>query len=132
MSEPEAAVVRAFFEHLDAGRLDDSLALLHPDIVIVVPPSMSAEPDTYRGLRGAQHYMDGFQGLMEDVRFAPRTIVVEDGRLLAEFTLSARGSHSGIEITQAGVGVIWVEDERIIRIESYPDLDTARAETRGR
>ena len=132
MSEPEAAVVRAFFEHLDAGRLDDSLALLHPDIVIVVPPSMSAEPDTYRGLRGAQHYMDGFQGLMEDVRFAPRTIVEEDGRLLAEFTLSARGSHSGIEITQAGVGVIWVEDERIIRIESYPDLDTARAETRGR
>ncbi len=127
-----APLVREFFELLDAGRLDDSIALLHPDVVIVVPPSMSAEPDTYTGMDGAQRYMDGFQGFVEDVRFAPSAIHEEDGRLIAEFTLSGRGSQSGIEITQAGVGVIWVEDGRIIRIEPYPDLDTARAETRGR
>jgi ketosteroid isomerase-like protein len=132
MAGERERVVRRFFEHLNAGRLDDSLALLHPDIVIVVPPSMSAEPDTYEGLEGANRYMDGFQGLVDEVHFAPSTIVEEDGRLLVEFTLGGRGAQSGIELTQPGAGVIWVEDDLIIRIESHPDLDTARSAARGR
>jgi len=125
-------VVQELFGRLAAGRLDDSLALLHPDVVIVIPPSMSAEPDTYTGLEGAQRYMDGFTGLMDEVRFVPSTIVEEDGRVLVEFTLAGRGAHSGIEATQQAAGVIWVEDGLITRIESHPDLDTARSATRGR
>jgi ketosteroid isomerase-like protein len=132
MAGEREKVVQEFFEHLNAGRLDDSLALLHPDIVIVVPPSLSAEPDTYERLEGAQRYMDGFQGLVDGVYFSPSTIVEEDGRLLVEFTLGGRGAQSGIELTQLAAGVIWVEDDLIIRIETYPDLDTARSEARGR
>ena len=125
-------MVRELFERLAAGRLDDSLALLHPDVVIVIPPSMSAEPDTYTGLEGAQRYMDGFTGLMDEVRFVPSTIVEEDGRVLVEFTLAGRGAQSGIEATQHAAGVLWVEDGLITRIESHPDLDTARSAARGR
>jgi ketosteroid isomerase-like protein len=132
MAGERETVLRRFFEHLNDGRLDDSFALLHPDIVIVVPPSMSAEPDTYEGLEGAQRYMDGFQELVDDVHFAPGTIVEEDGRLLVEFTLGGRGARSGLELTQPGAGVIWVDDDLITRIESHPDLDTARSAARGR
>jgi ketosteroid isomerase-like protein len=98
----------------------------------VVPPSMSAEPDTYEGPDGAQRYMDGFQGLVDGVYFSTGTIVKEEGRLIVEFTLGGRGAQSGIELTQPGAAAIWVKDDLIVRIESYPDLDTARAETRGR
>ncbi len=132
MAGEREKLVRRFFEHLNAGRLDDSLALMHPDIVIVVPPSLSAEPDTYEGLEGAQRYMDGFQGLVEQVYFAPGTIVEEEGRLLVEFTLGGRGAQSGIDLTQLATGVIWMEDDLILRIETHPDLDTARAAARGR
>lgn len=132
MAGARETVVREFFEHLNAGRLDDSLALLHPDIVIVVPPSMSAEPDTYEGLEGAQRYMDGFQGLVDQVRFAPSEIVEEEGYVLVEFTLAGRGAQSGIELAQPGAGAIWVEGDRIVRIESHPDMDIARSEARSR
>jgi ketosteroid isomerase-like protein len=125
-------VVRDFFTHLSAGRLDDSLALLADEIVIVVPPSMSAEPDRYEGLEGAQRYMDGFQGLVDDVRFAPGEIFEEEGRVMAEMTLAGRGSQSGIEVRQPAVAVIWVEGDRVTRIETYPDIGTARSATRGR
>jgi ketosteroid isomerase-like protein len=132
MAGERETVVREFFTHLDAGRLDDSLALLREDIVIVVPPSMSAEPDTYEGLEGAQRYMDGFQGSVDQVRFVPGEIVEEHGRVLVEMTLAGRGARSGIEIRQASAGAIWVEGDRITRIETYPDMDTARSESRGR
>ena len=125
-------VVREFFVHLNAGRLDDSLALLHPEIVIVVPPSMSAEPDTYEGLEGAQRYMDGFQGLVDEVRFAPSAIFEEEGHVLVNFTLVGRGARSGIELAQHAAVVIWVEGDRILRIESHPDMDTARSAARSR
>jgi ketosteroid isomerase-like protein len=125
-------VVREFFTYLDGGRLDDSLKMLRHDIVIVVPPSMSAEPDRYEGLEGAQRYMDGFQGLVDEVRFAPGEIAEEDGRVLAEMTLAGRGAQSGIEVTQAAIAVIWVDGDLITRIETYPDKDVARSETRGR
>jgi ketosteroid isomerase-like protein len=132
MASEREAVVRGFFEHLNAGRLDESLALLDPGIVIVVPPSQSAEPDTYEGLEGAQRYMDGFQGLVDEVRFVPRLIAEEDERVFVEFTLAGRGARSGIELSQPSAGVIWVEGDRIVRIESHPDMDTARSEARGR
>jgi ketosteroid isomerase-like protein len=125
-------VVREFFTYLDGGRLDDSLKMLRHDIVIVVPPSMSAEPDRYEGLEGAQRYMDGFQGLVDEVRFAPGEIAEEDGRVLAEMTLAGRGAQSGIEVTQAAIAVSWVDGDLITRIETYPDKDVARSETRGR
>ena len=132
MTGEGANVVREFFTHLAAGRLDESLALLGEDIVIVIPPSMSAEPDTYEGLEGAQRYMDGFQGLVDEVRFAPGEIVEEDSRVLVDMTLAGRGAQSGIEVRQPVTAVIWVEGDRITRIESYPDMDTARSESRGR
>ena len=44
--------------------------------------------------------MDGFQGLVDDVRFAPGEIVEEDGRVLVEMTLAGRGAQSGIEVRQ--------------------------------
>ena len=132
MAGERETVVREFFTHLDAGRLDDSLALLDPDVVIVVPPSMSAEPDTYEGLEGAQRYMDGFQDLVDEVRFTPATILEEEGHVIVEFTLTGRGAQSGIELAQAGAGAIWVEGDRIVRIETHPDVDTARSEARSR
>ena len=54
-----------------ATSLDGALELLSEDFVVVVPPSMSAEPDVYEGHAGAIRYFQGFDGLIEDVRFEP-------------------------------------------------------------
>jgi ketosteroid isomerase-like protein len=127
MAPSDVDVVRALFERLRQDRLEDALELLSDDFVAVIPPSMSAEPDVYEGLDGARRYMEGFQGLIDAVRFEPTDLFEEDGRVIAIFRLSGRGVSSGIELEQRGVGALWVREGKIARIEAHPDLETARS-----
>ena len=39
------------------------------NIVIEIPPELSAEPDTYQGHDGVRRYFAGFDGMIEDVRY---------------------------------------------------------------
>ncbi len=73
MSESPAAVVRELFRRINSGDTESALELMAPDVLLVVPPDASAEPDTYEGHDGARRYFAGFDGVLEEVRFdAPR------------------------------------------------------------
>ncbi len=119
-------MVNVLLEAFATGRTDDLLAVLSDDVVIVIPPSVSAEPDVYEGHAGARHYIAGFDGLMDDVRFEADEILEEDGRVLVVMQLAGRGVRSGIDLGQPAVAVIEVRDGKIARIEAHPDLESAR------
>jgi len=68
MSEANVEVVRRLFELYAGGGIEPTLELMDEGIVIVIPPEMSAEPDTYRGHEGVRRYFAGFEGMLEDVR----------------------------------------------------------------
>ena len=52
MSHESEQIVRQAFEAFNSERIDRILALTHADFEAVVPPELSAEPDTYRGHDG--------------------------------------------------------------------------------
>jgi len=52
MSEGDVARARAALAAFGTGDLDRLVRQFHPDFVGVVPPELSAEPDTYRGHAG--------------------------------------------------------------------------------
>jgi len=127
----DAAVVRALFERFTAGEMDGAFELISEDIVVVVPASMSAEPDVYEGHEGVLRYLRGFDDTIENVRFEPRRFSEENGLLIVEMRLSGRGVTSGIEVGVPSATVVWVEDGRVTRLEPLPDLDTARERARA-
>jgi ketosteroid isomerase-like protein len=126
MSEGNVEVVRQLFERYASGGIEAALEVMDENIVIVIPPEVSAEPDTYRGHEGARRYFAGFEGMLEDVRYEAFELIPEGSHVLARARLAGRGVSSGLEVElQTGV-VHTVEGGKITRIVPYPDLAAAR------
>ncbi len=119
-------MVRELFERFNSGDPDSVIELLTEDFVAEVPPSMSAEPDVYEGRDGALRYLQGFEGLMEDVRFEPVKFHEHADTPIVEILLVGRGATSGIEVAQRAVVIVWTEEGRVKRMEPFPDLEAAR------
>lgn len=127
MSQDDLDAVRRGFEAMNAGR-EQAARLVHPEFEMVTTAEYAAEPDTYSGADGVRRWFAGFDGVMDDVSFELRGL--EDagkGRVIVEFTLSARGTSTGLEAAQEAVAVAFLRDRRIARLEFHTDVEAARA-----
>jgi ketosteroid isomerase-like protein len=131
MAGSRAEIVRELFERFYSGGVDNAVELLADDFVLTVPPSMSAEPDEYEGLEGARRYFEGFDGMIEDLSFELVEIEEHGEVAIAWMRFRGRGVSSGIEVEQYAAVVNLVEDGKVVRMESHPDMETARAVARS-
>ena len=58
MSQEDVELLQEVLEALDEGGVDAVLPFIHPDFEFSTPPSISVEPDTYRGHDGLRRYFD--------------------------------------------------------------------------
>jgi ketosteroid isomerase-like protein len=126
MTEPDLQVVRRLFAAFDTGNIEAVIELIADDFVLVVPPSMSAEPDTYEGADGARRYMAAFDGVVDEVRFRADELRAEDGCVLALVHVTGRGASSGLSVDMRAASIIRVREGEVTGIESHPDLASAR------
>ena len=126
MSEGNVEVVERLFDLYASDGVEAVLEVMDDDIVIVVPPEMSAEPDTYRGHDGVRRYFAGFDGMLEDVRYEASELIPEAEHVLAVARLGGRGVSSGLEVELSTVVVHTVAGGKITRIEPFTDLESAR------
>jgi ketosteroid isomerase-like protein len=127
MAESNIELVRLLFERFANGGIERALDGLSEQLVIEIPPEMSAEPDTYRGHQGARRYFDGFDGMIEDLRYEALELIPLGDDVLAHVRLSGRGASSGLDVALEPYVVHELADGKIVRIRPYPDLDSARA-----
>jgi ketosteroid isomerase-like protein len=130
MSEADVEVVRRLFELYESGGIEAVLEVMDEDIEIVIPPDVSAEPDTYRGHEGARRYFAGFEGMLEDVRYEVFELIPEGDYVLARSRLAGRGVSSGLEVELQTVVVHAVEGGKITLVVPHPDLESARESLR--
>ena len=130
VSEPNVEVVRRLFELYASGGIEAVLEVMDEEIVVVVPPDMSAEPDTYHGHEGVRRYFAGFEGMLEDVRYEAFELIPEGEHVLAVSRLAGRGVSSGLEVSLDTVAVHTVVDGKITRIVPHTDLESARESLR--
>ena len=123
-------VVRRLFELYASGGLEAALEVLDEQIVMVIPPELSAEPDTYEGHEGARRYFAGFDGMLEDVRYDAFELTQEGEHVLAHSRLAGRGVSSGLEVELETVAVHTVVDGKVTSITPYVDLESARRSLR--
>jgi ketosteroid isomerase-like protein len=126
MSGADVEVVKELLERMSGGGVDFALELVSEDFSVEIPSELSAEPDTYEGHAGARRYFEGFDGLIDDVRFEPLEFFDEGGAVLVWLTLSGRGAASGIEVEQYAAVAVWLEAGKVVRMQPFADLDSAR------
>jgi ketosteroid isomerase-like protein len=126
VSDQNVEVVRRLFELYGSGGLEAALEVMDEEIEIVIPPALSAEPDSYHGHDGARRYFAGFAGMIEDVRYEALELIPEGEHVLVHARLGGRGASSGLEVDLESVVVHTVEGGKITRIVPYTDLESAR------
>jgi ketosteroid isomerase-like protein len=126
MNESDVEVVQRLFDLYATEGIEAALEVIDEDVVIVIPPDVSAEPDTYRGHEGVRRYFAGFDGMLEDIRYEASELIPEGQHVLAVSRLAGRGVSSGLEVDLNTVVVHAVEGGKITRIVPYPDLESAR------
>jgi ketosteroid isomerase-like protein len=127
MADRNVEVVQRVFDSFAEGGIERALDGLSEDVVIEIPPDMSAEPDSYHGHDGARRYFAGFGGTIEELVYEPLELIPAGERVLARVRLSGRGVSSGVDVDLEAVVVHTVEDGKITRLRPYPDLESARA-----
>ena len=124
--ESNLEVVRRLFERYRQDGVDGVLETLDEDVLIEIPPELSAEPDDYRGHDGARRYFAGFAGMLEDVRYEALEFIPVGDAVISHIRLSGRGASSGLDADLEAFVLHEVENGRIVRMRPYADLAGAR------
>jgi ketosteroid isomerase-like protein len=131
VTESNVELVQRLFDSFAEGGIEAALAALSEDLVIEIPPEMSAEPDSYHGHDGARRYFDGFDGMIEEIRYEALELIPVGDAVLAHVRLSGRGVSSGLDVSLDPYVMHELADGRIVRIRPYPDLEAARQAIAG-
>lgn len=127
VSEPNVEVVRRMFDLFAEGGIEPSLDVIDPDVVIEIPPELSAEPDVYHGHDGVRRYFDGFEGMISELRYEPLELTPVGDAVVAHVRLTGRGASSGLDVGLEPYVVHELAGGRIVRIRPYADRESALA-----
>jgi ketosteroid isomerase-like protein len=125
VAQDNAEIVRAGFEALERGGVEELLPFIHPEFETTTPPGLAVEPDTYRGHEGLRRYFDSFYEVMDSVRFIPDEFVEVGERVVVPLRVVARGKETGIEADQRVVQVWSLRDEKAIRVDVFATREEA-------
>jgi ketosteroid isomerase-like protein len=127
VSDETDAIVEAF-RMLDSDHYEQALELVDDDFEMVTPPELASEPDTYRGPEGVRRWWESFLEVMEWVRLEVQGVhVVDDRRVIFEFSINTRGRSSGIETDQRAVALATAREGKLYRLSFFGTLAQARA-----
>ena len=119
-------VITAALDAASRRDLDAVVELTAEDFEGVVPSSMSAEPDVYRGHDGIRRYFESFWEIVDDLVFELVEFDEAGGWTIALAHARGHGRSSGLPIDNLVVIASEVRDGRVHRIHAYPDMDEAR------
>jgi ketosteroid isomerase-like protein len=118
-------LVRRGFEAFNSGDIDRILSFTGADFEIVVPPGLSAEPDTYRGQEGVRRYFESFDEAMDEVHFRAEGFWDAAEAVVVDARVTAKGKQTAIPVEQRAAQLWTIRGGRVIRIRAYASLSDA-------
>jgi ketosteroid isomerase-like protein len=123
-----AVIVRQMLDTLNSEGTEAALALFAEDFHGVVPPELSAEPDSYHGHDGVRRYFDSFHEIVDGLRFDAEELVdVAPDTVAARGLITGSGRESGIPIEMRVPMLMRLRDGKLTEIAAYTDWDDAVA-----
>src|SRR6476661_2087110 len=110
------------------GRVDVDELMNHitPDVEGIVPPSVSAEPDSYIGPEGIRRYFDLFMETVDDLHFETEVLEEHGDAVVASLRVLGQGRVSGVPIDSMLYTMVVMRGDKIARIEGHATADDAR------
>ena len=127
MTPSNVEVVQRLLDLFAEGGIEPSLEVIDPSVVIEIPPDMSAEPDTYHGHSGVRRYFEGFEGMIDGIRYEALELTPVGDIVLAHVRISGHGASSGLDVALEPYVVHELVGGKVVRMRPYPDLESAQA-----
>ena len=127
MSAADVDLVRDAFAAYERGGVEALAEYFHPDFEGVVPPELSAEPDTYRGRAGLRRYFALWEEQIRDLGVAVEQVIDNDDAVVVLARLSGRGRGSGVPVELPAATRLTVRDGLIATWTAYPTIEDALA-----
>src|SRR5436305_10864147 len=125
MSEENVQIVRTTMEFFNLEGLDAIIDRFDPSFETTTPPSLSVEPDTYRGPEGVRRWFDAWAGTIDALRFEVDETIDAGNRVIAVCRMIARSRSTGLELEQ-GLTMVWtIRDGRAVRLDPYATREEA-------
>jgi ketosteroid isomerase-like protein len=125
-------LIRTVLDAANRNEMEAVDALVHEDFLGVVPPSMSAEPDTYAGPAGVRRYFDLFRETVDNLVIRVDDFEQVGDSLIVIAWASGTGRASGVPVAIGVALAAQVRDGKVFRMEAFPDLEEARRELESR
>jgi uncharacterized protein len=127
VSQENVDAVRRGLEAFNSGEIEQVIAIADPSFEAVVPPELSAEPDTYRGHDGLRRYFESFQETMEEIRFEAERFIDAGEQVVTIVRLTARGRHTAIPVEQRIAQVWSMREGKAVQVRTFTTLERALA-----
>ena len=123
-----AAIVRQMLDTLNEEGTEAALEWFAEDFHGVVPPELSAEPDSYDGHGGVRRYFDSFHEIVDELRFDAEELVdLGPDTVAARGLITGSGRESGIPIEMRVPMLMRLRDGKLVEMSAYADWDDAVA-----
>ena len=124
----DTATIRTMLDTLNDEGTEAALKWFDEDFHGVVPPELSAEPDSYDGHDGVRRYFDSFHEIVDDLRFDAEDLVeVAPGAVAARGLITGSGRESGIPIEMRVPMLMRLRDGKLVEMSAYAEWDDAVA-----
>jgi ketosteroid isomerase-like protein len=125
--DPEIDLLRRFYERISGGELESVMELLDPDVELRTP-----EEGLNRPARGHEAVRKMFASYIEsfsEFQIEPERILAgaRPHQYLALVRIRIRGRGSGIEFGREPGHLVEIRDERIARLQVFPNRNRAEA-----
>jgi ketosteroid isomerase-like protein len=126
------ALIQAMLDASNREDLDAVAELVHEDFVGTVPPTMSAEPDTYEGRAGARRYFELWRDIADRLVATAQRYEPAGEWTITFVEVTGTALSSGVPIEDEVVLAVLPRDGLLFRIEAFPSAEEARAELERR
>ena len=127
-----AVIVREMLDALNNDGTEAALEWFAEDFHGVVPPELSAEPDSYDGHDGVRRYFDSFHEIVEGLRFdAEELVEIAPDTVAARGLITGQGRESGIPIEMRVPMLMRLRDGKLVEMSAYAEWDDAVAAGRA-
>lgn len=127
MSSENVEIVHQLIKAFNDGDMERILALIGSDFEGEVPPSISAEPDTYRGHDGVRRYFESFHDAMSEIQFHPVRFWDAGESVVLDLRLTAKGRTTEIPVEQRIAQVWSVRGGKARAARTYESVSEALA-----
>ena len=120
MSQENVEIVRAAFEALNRGGLDEALAYVDSEAEFEPPDEALERPSSFKGHEALRERWRTLREPFGDVRLDPMEFIdVDDETVITVFRVRVRGRASEVPVEAEPAYVLAIRDGKIVRMRAY-------------